>query len=103
MISKKASLGVLAALTAAVVLVCRVLPRIPQPQWYHLFADRRTLFGIPNFGDVVSNLPLQSSEPGGLTFALQHRRNRTIFLDSRESGPYSFAFAGLLLTALGSS
>jgi hypothetical protein len=30
---------------------------IPQDPLYHLFADRRTLFGIPNFWNVVSNIP----------------------------------------------
>ena len=34
-----------------------LVPPIPQSQIYHGFADRRTLFGIPNFWNVVSNLP----------------------------------------------
>jgi hypothetical protein len=29
---------------------------IPQDHGYHLFADRRTLFGNPNFNDVVSSI-----------------------------------------------
>jgi hypothetical protein len=33
------------------------VPPIPQPQSYHRFADERTLFGIPNFWNVVSNIP----------------------------------------------
>ena len=33
------------------------VPRIPQPQAYHQFADRDTLIGIPNFWNVISNLP----------------------------------------------
>jgi hypothetical protein len=44
-------------ITAAVVMVCCMMPRIPQPLSYHQFADRKSFFGIPNFGDVVSNLP----------------------------------------------
>ena len=32
-------------------------PPIPQDLHYHDFADRRALLGIPNFGDVMSNLP----------------------------------------------
>ena len=36
--------------------VCCV-PPIPQSQIYHGFADQRTLLGIPNFWNVVSNLP----------------------------------------------
>jgi hypothetical protein len=34
-----------------------LVPPIPQSQIYHGFADRRTLYGIPNFWNVVSNLP----------------------------------------------
>jgi len=32
-------------------------PRIGQDPAYHLFADRRTLAGVPHFWNVVSNLP----------------------------------------------
>ena len=34
-----------------------LLPSIKQDQSYHQFADQRTIFGIPNFWNVVSNLP----------------------------------------------
>src|SRR5215472_8089097 len=34
-----------------------LLPTILQNQNYHDFADQRTLFGIPNFWNVVSNIP----------------------------------------------
>ena len=46
-------LGLAAASLAALLL----LPPILQDQSYHRFADERTLFGIPNFWNVVSNLP----------------------------------------------
>ena len=36
---------------------CLLVPPIPQSQIYHGFADQRTLLGIPNFWNVVSNLP----------------------------------------------
>jgi hypothetical protein len=44
----------LAAISLAGLLL---VPPIPQSQIYHGFADQRTLFGIPNFWNVVSNLP----------------------------------------------
>jgi hypothetical protein len=34
-----------------------LVPRIPQDESYHLFADTRTLAGIPNFWNVISNAP----------------------------------------------
>ena len=38
------------------VFVVSLLDPIPQDPAYHLFADRRTFLGIPNFNDVVSSL-----------------------------------------------
>ena len=32
--------------------------RLEQPQWYHDFADARTIFEIPNAFDVLSNIAL---------------------------------------------
>src|SRR5215472_3176587 len=34
-----------------------LVPRIPQDESYHLFADTRTIAGIPNFWNVISNAP----------------------------------------------
>ena len=45
--------GLAAVSLAALLLV----PPIPQSQVYHGFADQRMLLGIPNFWNVVSNLP----------------------------------------------
>ena len=59
--SQRTSMTLLLTLTAAVALIFLLLPRIPQPEAYHLFADRRNLLGIPNFGDVASNLPFAAN------------------------------------------
>jgi hypothetical protein len=47
-------LGVLAAGGIAAAFV---LPPVPQDPAYHAFADQRTMFGIANFWNVVTNLP----------------------------------------------
>jgi hypothetical protein len=39
------------------VVVAALAPHFPQPLDYHDFADKREIFGIPNFWDVISNLP----------------------------------------------
>jgi len=105
LISRRASLGILIALAVAMAFACCLLPRIPQPLSYHQFADRRSLLGIANFGDVVSNLPFALVGIWGLVFLFQakSREDRGRFLDRRERWPYFFVFAGLLLTAFGSS
>ncbi len=101
MISRKASLLLLLALTVLVAVTALLLPRIPQPQSYHLFADQRSVFGIPHFADVISNFPFAIVGICGLIFLF---RNGGITLnDPRERWPYLFVFVGVFLTAFGSS
>ena len=103
--SQRTSVTLLLILTATVALIFLLLPRIPQPQAYHLFADRRSLLGIPNFGDVASNLPFAVIGIWGLIFLLRSGSNEATgrFLEQGERWPYLFVFVGLLLTAFGSS
>jgi hypothetical protein len=105
LISQRASTGLLLVLTAVVALVFFLLPRIPQPAAYHLFADRRRFLGIPNFANVVSNLPFAVIGLWGLIFLLRSNSDQMTgrFLDQRERWPYRCVFVGLLLTAFGSS
>ena len=46
----------LALAGALLAIAAFVLPPFAQPQAYHGFADQRGWLGIPNFGDVMSNL-----------------------------------------------
>jgi hypothetical protein len=92
----------LVVFTIAVAAVAALLPRIPQPQSYHDFADQRTWLGIPNFGDVASNLLFAVSGAWGLIFLLG-RRGEEQFIDPRERWAYALVFLGLLLTAFGSA
>lgn len=104
-ISQRAGIVLLLVLTAAVAVASSLLPRIPQPLSYHSFADQRSFLGIPNFGDVASNVPFAVIGTWGLLFLLSSDAERLAgcFLDSRERWPYVLVFIGLLLTALGSS
>ncbi|MBR1271925.1 hypothetical protein JQ629_31030 [Bradyrhizobium sp. AUGA SZCCT0222] len=51
-----------------IVTLAGLLPFPPllQNQNYHQFADQRNLFGIPNFWNVVSNLPFIAVGAAGL-------------------------------------
>jgi len=92
--------------TAAVVAVIAIRLRpIPQALSYHNFADQRAWIGIPNFGDVVSNLPFAIVGIWGLIFLsrLPPQELQEHFVDSCERWPYIVVFIGLLLTAFGSS
>ena len=90
------------ALLMAMVLAAALAPRIPQPLLYHHFADRRALWNIPNFADVVSNVPFAVFGIWGLLF-LAGRPGRSAFVVPQERIPYFAFFVGLLLTAFGSA
>src|SRR6516164_7130619 len=66
------------------------LPPLLQNQDYHQFADQRELFGIPNFWNVVSNLPFIAIGAVGL---LQFHHNAITLV----------LFLGIFLTGFGSS
>jgi len=66
------------------------LPPLLQNQAYHHFADSREFFGIPNFWNVVSNLPFIAIGAAGL---LRFHRDATM----------AVLFTGLFLTGFGSS
>ena len=89
--------------TVAVVVatLSHLLPPIPQPQAYHNFADHRSWLEIPNFGDVVSNLPFAIVGVWGLIVLFTP--NAVKFSDPRERRLYVVMFAGLILTAFGSA
>jgi hypothetical protein len=78
-----------------------LLPPIPQPLAYHNFADQRGWLGIPNFGDVVSNLTFAIVGLWGLVYLFQPGAGK--FSGSRERWLYTVMFAGLILTAFGSA
>jgi hypothetical protein len=81
---------------AALMLFVR---RIPQPQSYHDFADRRRLIaGVPNTFDVISNLPFIVIGAAGLTLV-----QRAVFVSPFEKRAAIVFFAGTILTGLGST
>ncbi len=77
-----------------------LIPAMPQPLEYHDFSDARPAFGIDNFLDVTSNAAFLVVGIAGLVVALGRR---TRFEHGIERWPYVIFFAGVLLTAVGSS
>ena len=75
-------------------------PAMPQPLSYHAFADCRTLFGVPNFLNVLSNLPFLIAGAWGIVVIW---RGGGAFIDAREQLPYLVFFLGALLTCFGSA
>jgi len=92
----------MAGLAVVLVVGAALLPTFPQPADYHNFADQRGWLGIPNFGNVVSNVGFAVVGVLGL-LALLRQPSRIHFLDPKEKWPYLIIFFGLILTAAGSS
>jgi hypothetical protein len=101
MLAKRASVWPFVTLALAVGIAASLVPRTDLPPSYHDFADQRSWLGIPNFGDVVSNLIFLLAGLCGLAF-LFSKSSVDRFIDVRERWFYLAVFLGLLLTAFGS-
>lgn len=81
-------------------LAAVLVPAMPQPLSYHAFADCRTIWSIPNFFNVLSNLPFLLGGLAGLRVIWNGGGN---FQHGREQLPYLVFFLGALLTSFGSA
>ncbi len=68
---------------------------IPQDPNYHLLVNKRYLFGIPNFADVISNLPFTMIGLMGLFLCFSNQQ--------KTSPSWLTFFIGLIFVAMGSS
>lgn len=92
------------AVAAAVALALVFLHSpVPQSEAYHNFADHRTLFGIPNCLNVLSNVLFIVVGILGMKFVLRAGEHRPGFADARERWPYFVFFSAVALTGLGSA
>lgn len=91
-------------LLTALVLIAFVIfyfsVPLPQNLAYHNFADQRTLFGVPHFFNVISNLPFVLIGIIGLFFC-QKTNSSFIHLENRLG--FIVLFLGVLLTGVGSA
>ncbi|MDO6432844.1 ceramidase domain-containing protein [Flavitalea sp. BT771] len=96
-ISFSNKVSILIVLTILATVGVFMAGAIPESGVYHDFADKRPLWGIPHFFNVVSNLPFIITGIVGLIMV------------GRSSAPgpvpsiYAVLFAGVLLTGLGSA
>ncbi len=85
----------IAGLGVAAVVALLFVPPIPQDPAYHNFADHRAFLGIPNFLDVVSNLPFVVVGVLGLTLVARGQTWEPVISTT--------VFTGIALTAAGSA
>jgi hypothetical protein len=85
--------------------VAALVPPVAQDPAYHAFADGRSLLGVPNGLNVVSNLPFLLVGALGLRFLARRRRTGAgeAFATPDERRPYWPYFAGVALTGIGSA
>ncbi len=97
--SLSVKVSILFGITLLAVLGIATVPAIAQEQSYHHFADQRTVLGIPNFWNVVSNIPFLIVGAMGINGVI--RKNRLTLLP--EILPVYLAFfLGIFLIGIGS-
>lgn len=93
-------MGLLIGITVAAAGATFLMPPIPQDPAYHRFADDRTFLGIPNFGNVVSNLAFIVVGVAGLATIGRRKSPR---LTSAERIAFQALFFGAIGIGLGSA
>ncbi len=94
--------GFLMAMFIAAVVWLFFLEPMPQSELYHVFVDTRSWLDIPNFGNVMSNLPFVVTGGFGLWYVLGPA-GRDIFDDRADRWPYVVFFIGVALVSVGSA
>ncbi|MHC1743794.1 MAG: ceramidase domain-containing protein [Syntrophobacteraceae bacterium] len=100
MASRGVKVWTLLLTAAAGIIAVAFISPIAQDPVYHHFADSRTVFNVPNFWNVASNLPFVLVGLLGLTVS------RTVEPTDESSAPgiaCKLFFIGLILTGLGSA
>ena len=87
----------LAVLVVCLIAATFLAPAVGQDPAYHVMADQRTMFGVPNALNVISNVPFLIVGVWGI--AVVERGGARGF----SRAPYLLFFAGSVLTAFGSA
>ncbi len=95
--TKKTKYWILLSFTLTAIVVTLMLRPIPQDVGYHQFADQRRILNIPNFSNVVSNLPFLFVGVFGLT------KLKSSIAPSPIKRMYLILFLSIFLTAFGSA
>ena len=104
-LGREARIAIVWLTAAALAAAAFLAPPYAQPEAYHRFADDRTLLGIPNMLDVVSNFAFVIVGAMGLAFVLRGRRadGGPAFIDASEKWAWGVAFVAVALTCCGSA
>lgn len=90
----------LVLLAAVLPVLAFILPSYAQPQSYHAFADQRGWLGIPNYGNVASNVMFLVVGLSGLSVM---RASATQAMEPASRHAYVLMFVGLVFSTFGSA
>ncbi len=93
----------LLSLLSGFILASMMTDPIPQNPDYHAFADARSLWNLPFFLNVLSNVPFTIVGVWGMAVVYRSMNNRRVFADPREALPWMTAFLGIALVGPGSA
>lgn len=97
---QKEKVRVLIFLALVACIAMWLVKPIPQDQRYHHFADERSFFSIPNFWNVISNVPYFVFGAWGILFLLRERKNN-LFVQNYWA--YQVFFIGAFFISFGSA
>ena len=91
-------LATIAGAASMVAIGCAVLPPLAQDPLYHAFADGRTLHGVPNFWNVISNVPFFMAA----LYGIRSLRSGQAFVEPWERIAYCILLATTASVGVGS-
>lgn len=91
-------IGLLVAAGSFLIVLAFVFDPLAQPAGYHDFADKRLCLGVPNFGNVATNLPFLLVGLLGIRWLIQGEGRPA----GSASVPYWVFFGGVALVCAGS-
>jgi hypothetical protein len=97
--NKKTGIAAIVLVSMLGIVSAWMMDPIAQDPEYHLFADQRTILSIPNFWNIISNLPFLLAGVMGL-YSIFRRNRAQLITDLR--GAYILFFVGISLVAVGS-
>lgn len=87
----------------ALLMIAIIMPPVAQSQIYHAFADQRNFLGIPNFWDVVSNIPFLLIGMAGIIFLRSNKQRDRVIGPTGICSAYQLVFFSALLVFPGSA
>ncbi|MDD5578882.1 MAG: ceramidase domain-containing protein [Methylobacter sp.] len=97
---KDKRLKIILAIVTIAIIVAASINAIPQDPAYHNFVDQRVILNIPNFYNVVSNIPFLIVGIMGMQLVASGRANGGLV---ELQAVYLLFFTGILLTGFGSA